>query len=114
MAELGLLVFFLGMLALAFTGIISVRRQSALAEELKNELPEIWCQLGKPELSVLNPFSSLALNELVFSKQPDLRGNEKLIHKHLEARSAFFLFGANFGFVFLGVILIGASSGLAP
>ena len=110
MEALGVLLALGGILAFLVTGIGYARNQRALTDRLKSKYNEQWVQLGKPELSLFLPFNAIPLTELVASKGDALPETGELAALHSKARFWFYAFGLNFGVVFLGLALIGASS----
>jgi hypothetical protein len=110
MEEIGALLMLGGILAFLITGLGYARSQKAFVDFLKDNFNEKWVSLGKPELSPFQPFRSLTLTELVASVSPELGSNPQLNALHKKAKFWFFSFGINFGIVFLGGIMLGASS----
>lgn len=110
MEALGVILVLGGILAFLVTGLGYARSQQAMVDCLKNKYNEQWVQLGKPELSPFQPFNSIPLTELVASKGSTLQANPELAALHAKARHWFFVFGLNFGVVFLGLLVLGASS----
>lgn len=110
MEALGGILVLGGILAFLITGLGYARSQQAMVDCLKNKYNEQWVQLGKPELSPFQPFNSIPLNELVASKGGDLQATPELAVLHLKAKFWFYAFGLNFGVVFLGILVSGASS----
>ena len=110
MEALGILLVLGGILAFLITGLGYARKQQALVDCLKRKNSELWVQLGKPELSPFQPFSSIPLTELVASKGGSVQASPELAELHAKARFWFYAFGLNFGVVFLGLFVLGASS----
>ena len=109
MEALGGILVLGGILTFLITGLGYARSQQAMVDCLKNKYNEQWVQLGKPELSPFQPFNSIPLTELVVSKG-SLQGNSELAALHAKARFWLYAFGLNFGVVFLGLLVLGASS----
>ena len=105
------MIFILGgILAFLVTGLGYSRSQQAMVDCLKSKYNEKWVQLGRPELSLFKVFSSISLTELVASKDGALQENSEFTALHAKARYWFYAFGLNFGVVFLGLLILGASS----
>ena len=110
MEALGISLVLGGILAFLVTGLCYARKQQALVDCLKTKYNELWVQLGKPEFSPLKPLNALPLYELLASKGSDLNTSKELTQLHSKARFWFFAFGLNFGVVFAGFFIAGASS----
>ncbi len=110
MEALGGILVLGGILAFLITGLGYARSQQAMVDCLKSKYNEQWVQLGKPELSLFQPFNSIPLTELVASKGGDFQGNSELATLHAKVRFWFYTFALNFGVVFLGLLALGASS----
>jgi hypothetical protein len=110
MEAIGTLLMLGGILAFLITGLGYARSQKAFVDFFKDNFNETWVSLGKPELTPFQPFRSLPLTELVASISPELGPNPQLNALHAKAKLWFFAFGINFGVVFLGGIMLGASS----
>lgn len=110
MEAIGTLIMLGGIVFLMFTGIRYSYSQRAFASCLKIEHKELWQSLGQPELNPFQPFRSVPLTNLVFTRNPGLGADKQLIAYHAKARYWFFAFGINFGVVFLGAFILGASS----
>ncbi len=110
MEALGVILVLGGILTFLVSGLGYARSQQAMVVCLKNKYNEQWVQMGKPELSPFRAFNSIPLTEFVSSEGGALQENSELAALHAKARFWFYAFGLNFGVVFLGLLILGASS----
>lgn len=112
MKAIGDFLIISGLLFIVVPGLKHARSIARFTDCLKTEHHDIWVKLGRPELSILDPFRSLPALRLLDNEVADFDSVPMLKKLQSRARFWFYAFGASFGVIFIGCFLVLASNAL--
>lgn len=112
METIGMVLIMGGLLFIMFPALKHARSMNSFTTHLKTEHPEIWLKLGKPEISILHPFRARPAFKAVEKNFPEFEAFPELRKLQHRAKFWFYAYGANFGIIFLGFLLVALSDAL--
>jgi len=112
MESVGIALVMGGLLSIVFPALKHARSMNRFTSYLRSEHPDIWLKLGKPEISILYPFRALPAFNAVEKNIPEFDAFPKLRELQHKAKFWFYAYGANFGIIFLGFLLVALSNAL--
>ena len=101
-----------GLLFIMFPALKHARSMNNFTSYLKSEHPDVWSKFGKPEISMLHPFRALPAFRAVERNVPEFEAIPELGRLQRKAKFWFYAYGANFGIIFLGFLLVALSNAL--
>lgn len=95
-----------GLLFIMLPALKHARSMNNFTSYLKTEHPGVWVKLGKPEMSILHPYSAMPAFKAIEGKVPEIEAIPELVRFQSKAKFWFYANGVNFGIIFLGFLLV--------
>lgn len=101
-----------GLLLIVFPALKHARSMDRFTSYLRTAHPEMWFELGKPEISILHPFRAMPAFKVVEKNIPGFEAHPELLELQRKAKFWFYAYGANFGIIVLGFFIVALSNAL--